>query len=449
MSASAPLRIGVLGAGGRGREAYGSWVLRHPERTRLVAVADPDPDRRGEFAGRASGAREYEDWTALVGDLEELALDAAIVALPDRLHVEPAIALMAHSVPILLEKPAASRADELEQLAGAVERLGGRVVVGHVLRFTPFWRSVASVVFSGAIGRLMTVDLRENIGFWHFAHSYVRGNWKRSADSSPMVLAKTCHDLDIIRWLAGEAPTSVFSVGELSYFRPENAPAGAPEFCIQGCPVADSCPFYAPRYYAEALHEVHGVPVTLLTADTSPEGRREALGRSDYGRCVFRSGNDVADHQQTALGFPSGMTATLTASAFTGDNSRHVSLTGTAGQIIGHMDEGRIEIDLFSPLGTLPELPLASLVEERTRPPLGHRSVVLTARPPGVAAGDHRGHAGGDDGLMEEFVNALETGVWSDDLAFSTALDSHRIAFAAEDSRRAGRPTARAGTVVA
>lgn len=434
---TAPKRFVVLGAGGRGREAYGSWIVRHPERARIVAVADRDASRRAGFAAEAGGAAQYDDWRDLLADLPELGADAAIIALPDTEHVDPAIALMAHGLPILLEKPAASTSDELERLADAARSTGARVVVGHVLRFTPFWRAVRAILDSRVMGELMTIDLRENIGFWHFAHSYVRGNWKRAADASPMVLAKTCHDLDLIRWFAGEPPTSLSSMGELSHFRPEHAPEGAPEFCVDGCPVAASCPFFAPRYYVDALEHVHGMPVTLLTADTSREGRLRALAHSDYGRCVYRSGNDVADHQQTVMRFASGLTATLTASAFTGENTRHVSMTGTRGQLIGHMDEGRLELDLFSPTAELPDLPGVTVVEARTRPPMGHRSVVLSARPERAAAGDHRGHAGGDDGLMSAFVAGLESGEWGEELSLETALDSHRMAFAAERARLA------------
>jgi predicted dehydrogenase len=438
MTEPQPLRLAILGAGGRGRDAYGRWAVARPDRVRVVAVADRSPVRAEGLATEAGGARQYPDWRDLINDLPGLALDAAIVALPDSEHVEPAMALMRHGVPMLLEKPAASRPEELQRLAEAADELAGNVAVGHVLRFTPFWQTVRELVNTGMVGRLMTIELSENIGFWHFAHSYVRGNWKRAATSSPMVLAKTCHDLDLVRWLAEEPPAQVFSTGSLSYFRPENAPSGAPEFCIDGCPAASSCPFYAPRYYVDALRDVHGVPVSLLTSDTTPEGRLAALAESDYGRCVFRSSNDVADHQQTTMTFPSGLTASLTASAFTGENTRRLSLTGTAGQITGHMENGRIDLDLFSPTAELPPLKNGVVIVESTRPPLSHRHVQLHAGPETSTPGDHRGHAGGDDGLMEAFVSSLESRRWPAELSLSVALDSHHMAFAAEKSRLSG-----------
>lgn len=439
-----PVRLAVLGAGGRGADAYGRWVRAHPDRARIVAVADPDPARLEALAGTT--AARYADWTGLVADLSRLRPDAVIVALPDALHVAAATAVADAGLPMLLEKPAAPTLAALTDLAGVVRRTGARIAVGHVLRFAPFWRAVRAVVAAGALGDLATIEVRENIGFWHFAHSFVRGNWRNTAESSPMVLAKTCHDLDLIRWLAGSAPRTVASEGSLLHFRPENAPDGAPARCTDGCPAAADCPFYAPRYYLDALRDVSGHPVTMLGDDLSPAGRLAALRRGPYGRCVYHCDNDVADHQQTLLRFPSGLTATLTASAFTAENTRHLAITGTRGQLHGHMESGEIRVDLFSPSGRLPDavlgaLPGVELVESGTDGPLGHASHTLVAHPaPDLGAGagpsGRGGHAGGDDGLMDAFCRAVVDGtVGSGELSFATALDSHLMAFAAEWSR--------------
>lgn len=447
-----PVRLAVLGAGGRGADAYGRWVRAHPDRARIVAVADPDTARLEALAGTT--AARYPDWSGLVADLGRLRPDAVIVALPDALHVAAATAVADAGLPMLLEKPAAPTLAALTDLAGVVRRTGARIAVGHVLRFAPFWRAVRAVVEAGALGDLATIEVRENIGFWHFAHSFVRGNWRNAAESSPMVLAKTCHDLDLIRWLAGGAPRTVASEGSLLHFRPENAPESAPARCTDGCPAAADCPFYAPRYYLEALRDVTGHPVTMLGDDLSPAGRLAALRRGPYGRCVYHCDNDVADHQQTLLRFPSGLTATLTASAFTAENTRHLAITGTRGQLHGHMESGEIRVDLFSPSGRLPDavlgaLPGVELVESGTDGPLGHATHTLVAHPapqsgPGAGPGagtdagpsGRGGHAGGDDGLMDAFCRAVVDGtVGSGELSFATALDSHLIAFAAEWSR--------------
>ena len=442
-----PVRLAVLGAGGRGAEAYGRWVRAHPGRARIVAVADPDQARLDALAGTT--AARYPDWRDLVADLGRLRPDAVIVALPDALHVAAAGAVAHAGLPMLLEKPAAPTLTGLTDLAGVVRRTGARVAVGHVLRFAPFWRAVKAVVAAGTLGDLVTIEVRENIGFWHFAHSFVRGNWRNADESSPMVLAKTCHDLDLIRWLAGSAPLTVSSAGSLLHFRPENAPDGAPDRCTDGCPAATDCPFYAPRYYVDALRDVTGHPVTMLGVDLSPAGRLAALRRGPYGRCVYHSDNDVADHQQTLLRFGSGLTATLTASAFTAENTRHLAITGTRGQLHGHMESGEIRVDLFAPSGRLPDgLHGVEVVASGAEGPLGHASHTLVARPGGSSAGSpseppseppagaSAGHAGGDDGLMDAFCRAVVDGtVGTGELSFTTALDSHLMAFAAEESR--------------
>ncbi|WP_049575855.1 Gfo/Idh/MocA family protein [Streptomyces sp. SBT349] len=436
-----PVKVAILGLGGRGVESYGQWFLRHRDLATVVAVAEPLEHRRETFADRAgvpAGAR-YAAWPALLDDSERLGLDAVVIALPDRVHVEPAVAAAERGLAILLEKPMATDEGALRDLETRLRGLAPRVAVAHVLRETPFWRSVHGVLGDGLIGEPVTLRMEENIGFWHFAHSYVRGNWRNTAESSPMVLAKTCHDLDIIRWLAGSAPLTVTSVGGLAHFRPENAPEGAPTHCVHGCPAAGTCPFHAPRYYADALADVDGWPVALLGPDVSREGRLAALAEGPYGRCVYRSDNDVVDHQQTVFAFPGGLTATLTTSAFTGANTRTIQITGTRGELSGRMETGELRLQRFSPAETGPP-PVGYEVTSGTAGPLGHRVDEWHALPPASESGDHRGHGGGDDALVERFVRAVAGGDFEARVTTTLAasLDSHWMAFAAERSRRGG-----------
>ncbi len=438
-----PVRIAILGAGGRGHDAYGEWILEHPERATIAAVADISAHRRDALGDRAAlpAQARFDSWKALLDRADQLELDAVIVALPDTEHVEPALRATELGLPTLLEKPVAVSIEALRRLTEAADGPGRLITVGHVLRHTPFWRTVADLVASGAIGALTSINLEENIGFWHFAHSYVRGNWRRSDLASPVVLSKTCHDLDLIRWLAGEAPDRISSMGHLSLFRAENAPAGAPKYCLDGCPVKDECAFYAPRYYVEALADRSGWPVAMLGPDLSPEGRLDALHDGPYGRCVFHNDNDVPDHQQTVLSFPSGLTATLSMSALTGENTRTVHLTGSRGEVHGHLSSGRLEVDLFGPQATLAPLSSAVVTGSATRWPLGHRVVELQVQTTERAEGDHRGHNGGDAGLMVAFlgeITAASPGA-AQGTGLASALDSHWMAFAAEESRLQGR----------
>ena len=194
-------------------------------------------------------------------------------------------------------------------------RKRGKVLsVCHVLRYTPFFSKIKELLDKGCIGRLISIQHNENVGYWHYAHSFVRGNWRNSEDSSPMILAKSCHDMDIMLWLAGADCRSISSYGSLTHFKSENAPEGAPYRCMDGCPVQNECPYYAPRLY---LTENTSWPTSVISADTGIEARTKALREGPYGRCVYRCDNNVVDHQVVAIEFKNDVTAVFTMSAFT------------------------------------------------------------------------------------------------------------------------------------
>ncbi|MBC7093563.1 Gfo/Idh/MocA family oxidoreductase [Candidatus Bipolaricaulota bacterium] len=412
---TAPVSVALVGAGQRGIEVYGDYIFRHPEAARLVAVAEPDPTRRALAVRlhRLPPDRAFTTWEHLLSH-ERLA-DALIIATPDRVHVEPALRALALGYHILLEKPIATTRDEVLQLQQAAMESSGSVTVAHVLRYTEFFATIRRLLDEGRIGRLVSIVHIENIGFWHFAHSYVRGNWRRAETASPMILAKACHDFDLIRWFAGRPCRSVSSCGELTYFRPENAPPGATERCTDPCPVEPTCPYSAVEIYVRRFAHRTGWPGSVITGDPRPTARLQALRESPYGRCVFRCDNDVPDHQVVTLEFAGGITATLIVSAFTAENTRTVKLMGTHGEIRGHLGRGEIVTYPFSS-----GLPL-----------------VLHTQ-------GGEGHAGGDEGLMQAFLNRvqlLRTGAEAPAAitSLSDSVDSHLMAFAAEESRRTGR----------
>jgi predicted dehydrogenase len=433
---SGPVRLAILGLGNRGGNVYAGYAERHPDRARVVAVADPLPYRRGDIAGR-HGLPEsacFPDFRELVRRLGDFDVDAVLVALPDADHVEAVRGLATHPLPILMEKPLAPTPQSLRELEAVANDGKAGIYVAHVLRYTPFFRTVQAILRGGAIGEPRTIRLEENIGYWHFAHSYVRGNWRRADLASPMILAKSCHDLDLLRWLADAPPRSVASTGSLAHFRPESAPPGAPQHCLDGCPVADACPFYAPRFYVDALADTEGPPVALLGPDLTREGRLRALATGPFGRCVYHCDNDVADHQQVLVAFENGLSATLTVSAFTSANTRTVQITGTRGEVLGRMDTGELQVQLYDPtahdVGPLP--PQAALVRRDRAGPLRHD--VLDFHVGYQERDGDRGHAGGDEALLDQFVGALAL-----ETSLDASLDSHWMAFAAEESRHTGR----------
>jgi predicted dehydrogenase len=412
-----PIRLGLIGAGQRGTEVYGAFALARPDLVRFVAVAEPDAGRRDRFAA-AHGIEPHAsvgDWADLLSS--DLGTEAVVVATPDRAHVDPAVAALEAGYPVLLEKPIAPSPDGVAAVADAATRTGSDLTIAHPLRYTAFFSSIARLVRDGAIGELVEIDHLENVSWWHFAHSYVRGNWRRADLASPIILAKACHDLDIIRWLADAPCTAVASFGSLRHFRAEAAPAGAPDRCLDGCPVAEHCPFYAPRFYGARLAE-GGWPISVLTALPTAEALEEALRTGPYGRCVYHADNDVADHQATLLQFANGVVATLTVTAFTAENTRTVKLMGTRGEIRGHMERGEIELRRFEE------------ADGSELPPV-HR----------VAVPGGPGHAGGDEAMIEAFLGRLAAARCGDragesPTSLSASLDSHRMAFAAERARR-------------
>lgn len=401
----------LIGAGGRGYD-YTAYALSHPHELRIVAVADPDPERRARFSS-LHGIPEamcFEDDLALLS--QPRLADAALICTQDRLHFRPAIQAMKQGYHILLEKPMSPDPRECVQIGATAEQYGRICMVCHVLRYTEFFRQIKALLDAGRIGQLVSIQHNENVGFWHQALSFVRGPWRNSQQSSPMILAKSCHDMDIMLWLAGADCRRVASFGSLLHFRPENAPPGAPEYCQDGCPVEDSCLYYAPAFY---LNSDFADWALGLPEGSDLPTRLAALRRSTHGRCVYQCDNDVVDHQVVSLEFANGVTAAFTMCAFTHKVSRTLKLMGTRGELRGSMSDQEIE-----------------LIDFHT----GHHQVIHLAPPPP----DARGHGGGDYRIMREFVRLVrEEAVERVLTSAAVSVQSHLMAFAAEESRLSGK----------
>lgn len=407
--------LALIGAGNRGADTYAHHITENGLPARFTAVAEPDPLRR-EIFSRQHGIppeNSFGSWEELL-EKPRLA-DGLIIATPDGAHVGPALLALKRGYRILLEKPIAPDWAGVRELARAARNTPGSITVAHVLRHSAFFSTLKSLLLAGRIGTLMQIEHTENIGYWHFAHSFVRGNWRREDETSPMILAKACHDLDIIRWLADSDCTELGSWGGLRHFREENAPPGSTLRCTDGCAVERECPYSAIRIYLERFEGQRDWPNSVLTPDPTPANIRRALEDGPYGRCVYRSDNDVADHQSLALGFANGVTATLTVSAFTGDVTRDIKLFGSHGEIRGRMNAGEISVTDF---------------RERTT------ETIRVAE-----SGD--GHAEADSGLIADFVGRLQGGAAGPALTdLNVSIESHAMAFAAERSRHSGRTVA-------
>ncbi len=411
-----PLEAVLLGAGNRGRDVFGRFALLHPEELSFVAVADADQGKRDRFALEHGIPKErcFARWEDLLG--QPRLAPALFNALPDALHEASALRALGAGYHVMLEKPVASTLVGSRRVANAAQASGTVVMLGYVLRHTPFFTTVRRIVKSGALGRIVTIEWRENVSSAHYAHSYVRGNWARLAQSSPMILAKCSHDLDMIGWVTGLRVSRLASFGNLMYFRSENAPEGAPERCHQGCPVESSCEFSALKVY---LSDNTGWPVSTITTDLTLEGRRRALEVGPYGRCVYRADNDVVDHQVVAFDFDSGASGTLTMHGHSAEEGRAIRIDGTRATLRGVFKSSKQEIRL--------EPHTLSAMSE------GGGEVVPISAPAGITGG---GHGGGDDGLVAAFIRAVRDGTRE---SVQEYMESHELAFAIEQSRLSGR----------
>ena len=391
----------LIGAGAMGIGAYGPYELRHPDQIRFIAVADPDPIRRQYFAHQHQIPQEmqFENDQAILS-VDQMA-DACFICTQDHQHFQPTLEALAKGYHVFLEKPMAVYADQCFAIEAAAKQHQRKVMIGHVLRYTAFFSKIKELIQDGQIGRVQTIQHNENVSYWHQAHSYVRGNWRNASQSSPMILAKSCHDLDLLTWLIDKKPTYVASFGSLGYFRKESTPIGAPEYCMNGCPHQDSCPYEAKKVYTNAPNWMR----LAVSNDLSNESMVTNLQTGPYGRCVFQCDNDVVDHQVAIFNFEEDVTASFTMTAFTHENTRTIKIMGSLGEIRGHMEKNEIEVHQFG------------------------MNQVRTIH---TESGD-TGHGGGDYGIMREFVDMIQNTDSFDNLEGSVV--SHIMAFAAEQSR--------------
>ena len=404
----------ILGAGARGN-VYARYSKEHPEQFAVAGVAEPDAVRRTRFAEEYHIPAEnvFESWQPLL-ERPRMA-DACIICTPDRMHTAPTVRALKLGYHVLLEKPMATTEAECRAIADAVQASGRILSVCHVLRYTPFYSKIKEIVSSGQLGQIFCLQQTEHVGYWHQAHSFVRGNWADSSKSSPMILQKCCHDMDIISWLIDDTCVCVSSFGSLAHFKPENAPKGATEYCLDGCPAAEQCPYYAPRFYLEHPRADDDGFVDVVTTDHSRMGILNALRTGPYGRCVYHCGNNVVDHQVVNMKFSGSATANLVMAAFTKDCHRTIDIMGTAGELTGDMEANIITLMPF----------------------LAKEPVVL--HPQSVDIPGYY-HGGGDYCLIRDFVAAVRD---NDDTRNSTSaqrsLQAHLMCFAAECARLEGR----------
>lgn len=401
----------VAGAGGRGY-GYAEYARLYPEEGTCVGVCDPDDQARNRFGDRHNlpEERRFRDWRDLLAQ-PKLA-DAVLVCTQDAMHKEPSILLSNMGYNLLLEKPLAPNPEDCKEIVAAAVKNNIVFAVCHVLRYTDFNRKLKELIDSGLIGKIHSLQLLEPVGYWHQAHSFVRGPWRNQEESSFMLLAKSCHDIDLINYLIPGKCKKVSSFGSLSYFNRANQPVGAADRCID-CPleIETDCPYSAIKIYLRDFGQaLNSWPIYSLTHDQTKEAAVEHLRTGSFGRCVFACDNDVVDHQVVNLEFEGGTTAGFTMCAFTEGGSRHILIMGDRGTLA--CSDGDITHYDF----------------------LTNKTTIISPKENDDLA--QSGHGGGDFGLMRSFLAAVRD---NDQSKISTGpeitLESHLIVFAAEKAR--------------
>lgn len=399
----------LIGAGSRGM-VYG--VNAQQLGVEISAIAELRPDRL-EYASEILDVPENMRFRD-AGDLLSLGkiADAAIIASLDRDHYAHVMQALDCGYDILLEKPISPDPGECIAIEEKANALGRSITVCHVLRYAPFFVELKNLIDSGELGRIVAIKHSENIGNFHMAHSFVRGNWRNDSMTSPIILQKSCHDLDILLWLTGSHCKRVSAFGSLTYFRPENAPEGAATRCLD-CPHAKACRFDAWQAYQPMLGQW---PADVVCLEQTEEALKEALRNGPYGRCVYKCDNNVCDHMSVALEFEDGITATFSLTAQTSNIHRNIHIMCEHGEIEADDLDGTIIVTHFRRNSA--EIPI-------------RRTITLGSR--------LDGHGGGDEAIMADFTAGLQKDSKCSRSAISHSVESHLMACAIEKARLTGQ----------
>ena len=404
----APVKVIVLGAGNRGK-VYSSYAFKFSNQMKIVGVAEPNQKRNESFSKLHGIIDEnrFSTWEDVF--LRPKFADAIIISTPDDLHYAPCIKALEMGYDVLLEKPISPTIDECLHIKELSNKLNRIVAVCHVLRYAPYFIELKKLIENNAVGELISVNHFEPIEHVHMSSSFVRGNWHNSKKSTPIILAKSCHDMDILRWIIDKKCTSISAYGNLKWFIEKNAPKGSTQRCIDGCKVEENCPYSALKiYYKNRVYS--GVFDLPENSEDHDEFILNELKTSNYGRCVYRMDNDQPDHYVTSMLFEDNVTANFSMEAFTSYHGRRTRIMGSMGDIVGDMES-------FTYTDFRTGKRLHKKVDKRTSDLYG-------------------AHGGGDLLLVRDWLQAVhnqDVNLISSDI--NVSVDSHVMCFKAEESR--------------
>ena len=413
-----PVTAITLGAGNRGN-VYGNYGIEFSKELDIIGVAEPISIRKERYAKKHNVLEEnrFDTWEDVFN--RPKFADAVIITTPDNLHYGPCMKALELGYDVLLEKPIAPSEKECLDILNLANKTGRIVAVCHVLRYAPYFIKLREMIQSGAIGKLISIQHLEPIEHIHMSHSYVRGNWHNSKETTPIILAKSCHDLDILRWLIDKPCKSIAAFGSLKWFKKENAPEGSTNRCTDGCAVEKNCPYSALKIYNKpnGWSSVFDLPDDISKHE---EYILEQLKTTNYGRCVYRMENDQPDHYITSMEFEDEITANFSMEAFTSYHGRRTRVMGSHGDITGDMTEFT-HTDFLTGKKTIWDIS----VDKNNNS--GYQG---------------SGHGGGDWRLVTDWINAVKN--QNSSLLTSTidaSVESHIMGFMAEKSRKSKQIT--------
>ena len=398
--------LAVIGAGCRGMYAYAPYLLENQHLGNIIAIAEPNEQKRNLFKKmyNIDEKNVFKDWQSLLEN-DKIA-DAIIIANNDEDHFNPTKIALEKGYNVLLEKPMSNKLDEVIELGNLAKIHSDKVfMVCHVLRYTPFFTELKRIIDSKELGQLVNISHHENIGYWHFAHSYTRGNWRNSNKTSPLILAKSCHDMDLLLWLIGKKCLNIASFGSLSHMKEENFIEGImSDRCID-CTIENNCPYSAKKIYLEDNKLV--ASLNAVCTNPTKENLKKAIDDGPYGRCIYKCDNNVVDHMVNILEFEDNVTATFNLSAFTKECTRTTKLMFTHGEIGANHMKNLIDVYKFG---------------ENS-----HKVIYPKVQ--------KSGHGGGDYGIIKDFISIIQNNYGDYKTSAAESIDSHIMAFAAEYSR--------------
>ena len=409
--------IVIAGFGSRGQMF--AKIIRNLNDAKLVAIAEPEERSRLRAHNEFNVPQEkcYKDADELFS--QGKIADAAFICSQDAQHKDMAIKALKLGYDILLEKPAAASIEDCIEIRDTANALGRKVMLTHVMRYSPFYRYIKKLIVDGKLGEIVNIEQTENVAYWHFAHSYVRGPWGNMAKSTPTIIAKCCHDLDLIVWLMNKRCTSVSSVGSLYWFKSQNAPEGSTEYCCD-CPkrVKDKCMYNAYKVYTETVEKA----VVGGTARLQGKEICELFDKKidPLGKCVYHSDNDAIDNQIVNMVFEDGALANLNMIAFTRDCYRKTHVHGTLGDVYGNSEDGLLHVNIYGEG--------EHVVDVNNDTSLNTDGITLGG-----------GHGGGDYYLYKDFMDYITNESTSQmRTTIDQSIESHVIGFKAEESRLNG-----------